>query len=81
MVCPVLLSTIQDLSVLRVFLPKDLKPLPERQNAWKSLLEVQKRFPEGTPPLDPLKHMKITDEMFVQLIEVRFPLFSLLCHI
>ncbi|KAG9015610.1 ATP-dependent RNA helicase mtr4 [Tulasnella sp. 427] len=69
MVCPVLLSTIQDLSVLRVFLPKDLKPLPERQNAWKSLLEVHKRFPEGIPPLDPLKHMKITDEMFVQLVE------------
>ncbi|KAG8932975.1 ATP-dependent RNA helicase mtr4, partial [Tulasnella sp. 408] len=69
MVCPVLLSTIQDLSVLRVFLPKDLKPLSERQNAWKSLLEVQKRFPEGIPPLDPLKHMKITDEKFVQLVE------------
>ncbi|KAG8911349.1 ATP-dependent RNA helicase mtr4, partial [Tulasnella sp. 417] len=69
MVCPVLLSTVQDLSVLRVFLPKDLKPLSERQNAWKSLLEVQKRFPEGIPPLDPLKHMKITDEKFVQLVE------------
>lgn len=78
MVCPVLLSTIYQISMLRVFLPKDLRQLGARQNAWKSVLEVQRRFPDGIALLDPVKNMNINDARFVDLLQVRM-LTTLLC--
>lgn len=71
MVCPVLLSTITQISLLRVFLPKDIRGLQARQTAWKSVLEVQKRFPDGIALLDPVKNMNITDAKFLELQKVR----------
>ena len=36
LIVPVLLSTIEQISHLRVYLPKDLRSLPARETAWKS---------------------------------------------
>ncbi|KAI0360780.1 antiviral helicase [Trametes cingulata] len=69
LVVPVLLSTIDSISRLRVFMPKDLRPLQQRETTWKAVMEVQSRFPKGIPLLDPIADMKITDEKFKELVQ------------
>lgn len=71
LVVPVLLSTIEQISYLRVHLQKDIRPLPAREMAWKSVLEVKRRFKDGIPLLDPVQNMQITDDKFKALVEVR----------
>ncbi|KAJ1029858.1 hypothetical protein NDA13_003097 [Ustilago tritici] len=68
-VVPVLLSTIQSLSGIRIFLAKDLRPTEPRETVRKNLVEVKRRFPKGVPLLDPIKDMKIKDESFAHLVE------------
>lgn len=70
LVVPVLLSTIEGISHIRIFLPKDLRPDPARETAWKSVLEVQRRFPDGIMLLDPIDNLGIKDEKFQQLVKV-----------
>ena len=67
-VVPVLLSTVEELSGIRIFLPKDLKPLESREQVHKNIREVRRRFPTNLPLLDPAKDMKITDEGFKVLL-------------
>ncbi|KAI0718441.1 antiviral helicase [Cerioporus squamosus] len=69
LVVPVLLSTIDSISRLRLFMPKDLRSLDQRNTTWKSVLEVQSRFPDGIPLLDPIADMKITDDKFKELVQ------------
>ncbi|TFY77896.1 hypothetical protein EWM64_g6115, partial [Hericium alpestre] len=69
-VVPILLSAVEGISHLRVFLPKDLRSSTARETAWKSLLEVQCRFPDGITFLDPIKDMKIQDEQFKFLVDM-----------
>ncbi|EIN05504.1 antiviral helicase [Punctularia strigosozonata HHB-11173 SS5] len=69
LVVPVLLSTIDAISHLRIYLPKDLRQPQARETTWKSVLEVQKRFPDGIPLLDPVENMKIDDAKFMELIK------------
>ena len=59
---PVLLSTVDGISILRVYPPKDLRLLEARGTVWRSILEVHKCFPDGIPLLDPIANMNITDE-------------------
>lgn len=77
LVVPVLLSTVDGLSFIRIYLPKDLRVLPARETAWKSVLECQKRFSNEIPMLDPIGHMKIEDEKFKVLVEVSIFSFTL----
>lgn len=70
LVVPVLLSTIEGISHIRIFLPKDLRPDSARETAWKSVLEVQRRFPDGIMLLDPVDNLGIKDEKFQQLVKV-----------
>lgn len=70
LVVPILLSTIEGISHLRIFLPKDLRQEPARETVWKSVLEVQRRFPDGIMLLDPIENMNIKDEKFKQLVKV-----------
>ena len=70
LVVPVLLSIIEGLSHLRIFLPKDLRPLSARETVWKSVQEVHRRFPEGIAMLDPIENMDIKDEKFKALVKV-----------
>ncbi|TFY77707.1 hypothetical protein EWM64_g6305 [Hericium alpestre] len=68
-VVPILLSAVEGISHLRVFLPKDLRSSAARETAWKSLLEVQRRFPDGITFLDPIEDMKIQDKQFKSLVD------------
>ncbi|KAI5456535.1 rRNA-processing arch domain-containing protein [Mariannaea sp. PMI_226] len=68
-VVPCLLTCIKAISQIRVFLPKDgLKSDKDRDQVRKSLAEVQRRFPDGVPTLDPLENMEISDESFKKLL-------------
>ncbi|KAF9004640.1 rRNA-processing arch domain-containing protein [Cyathus striatus] len=69
LVVPVLLSTIDGISHIRIFLPKDLRQDQARETAWKSVLEVQRRFPDGIALLDPVQNMGIKDEKFRELVK------------
>ncbi|GAA5824731.1 hypothetical protein JCM11251_005318 [Rhodosporidiobolus azoricus] len=67
-VVPVLLSTLDGISHIRIFLQKDLKPLEARMQALKSVKEVKRRFPDGIALLDPVENMGIVDEAFKKLL-------------
>jgi ATP-dependent RNA helicase DOB1 len=71
LVLPVLLSTLNGISHLRIYLPKDLRPNGARETVWKSILEVQRRSPDGIPLLDPIENMEIKDEKFKVLVKVK----------
>ncbi|EKM75469.1 hypothetical protein AGABI1DRAFT_46451 [Agaricus bisporus var. burnettii JB137-S8] len=68
-IVPVLLSTIESISSLRLFVPKDLRQESAREHLWKSVLEVQGRFPNGLTLLDPVQHMGIQDQKFKDLVK------------
>lgn len=70
MVLSVLLSTLDGISHLRIHLPKDLRSIGQRETVWKSVLEVQRRTPDGIPLLDPIENMGIKDEKFKVLVKV-----------
>ncbi|XP_032886459.1 exosome RNA helicase MTR4 [Amblyraja radiata] len=61
-VVPIMLHLISAISSVRLYIPKDLRPLDNRQSVLKSIQEVQKRFPEGVPLLDPIDDMGIKDQ-------------------
>ena len=63
------LDTIDRISAVRLFVPQDTKPQEARKNIMKSLKEVQRRFPDGLPLLDPVKDLKINVGEFNKLLE------------
>lgn len=67
-VVSVILSALDGIGHLRIFLPKDLKTADQRLTVHKSISEVKKRFPDGIALLDPIENMKIVDDAFKQLI-------------
>ncbi|KAH7911745.1 ATP-dependent RNA helicase [Hygrophoropsis aurantiaca] len=69
LVVPILLATVDGISHIRLFLPKDLRQDQARDTVWKSVLEVQKRFPAGIVLLDPIQNMNIKDDKFKSLIK------------
>ena len=72
-VVPVLLSCIESIGHLRVFLPNELKSTEQKNNVRKALSEVKKRFPDGIAILDPIENMQIKDESFKRLLRVCLP--------
>lgn len=70
LVVPVLLTTLEGISHIRIFLPKDIRQDQARETVWKSVIEVQRRFPDGIALLDPVQNMGIKDEMFKTLVKV-----------
>ncbi|KAJ8093258.1 ATP-dependent RNA helicase mtr4 [Marasmius tenuissimus] len=68
LVVPVLLSTVESLSHIRVHLPKDIRQEQARETVWKSVLEVHRRYPT-VMLLDPVKNMGIKDDKFKALIQ------------
>lgn len=71
-VVPCMLTCIDSIGHVRVFLPKDLRSAEERNSVKKALEEVKRRFPDGMPVLDPIENMKITDASFKKLLRVCF---------
>ncbi|KAI1139571.1 antiviral helicase [Hypoxylon sp. FL0543] len=69
---PCMLTCIKALSQIRVFMPKDVKNREDvesvRKQILKSLKEVERRFPDGMPILDPIENMNITDDSFKKLL-------------
>lgn len=50
---------VDDLSSIRVYIAKDLRPLEARERAARSVDEVLRRFPNGVPTLDPEEDMQV----------------------
>ena len=68
-IVPVVMSTIEALSSIRIQLPKDLKSMDHRLDLRKLVEEVKRRFPDSVPCLDPIKNMGIKDESFKNLVK------------
>ncbi|PBK60634.1 DSHCT-domain-containing protein [Armillaria solidipes] len=69
LIVPILLSAIEGICSLRIFLPKDLAQGQQRETVWKSVLETRRWFPDDVPLLDPLRDMGIKDEKFAILVK------------
>ncbi len=67
-VVPVLLSCVEAIGHVRIFLPADLKSADQRNTVRKSIDEVKRRFPDGIAVLDPIENMGITDVSFKKLL-------------
>ncbi|KAH8685608.1 rRNA-processing arch domain-containing protein [Tricladium varicosporioides] len=67
-VVPVLLSCIEAIGHVRIFLPKDLHAASDRNTVRKAIDEVKRRFPDGIAILDPIDNMHITDDSFKKLL-------------
>ncbi|EDO17207.1 hypothetical protein Kpol_1035p20 [Vanderwaltozyma polyspora DSM 70294] len=67
-ILPVTLESVTSVGNLRLFMPKDIKASGQKETVGKSLQEVQRRFPNGIPEIDPVKNMKIDDEDFHKLL-------------
>ena len=70
-VVPILLSCVESIGHVRIFLPTDLKSADQRNTARKSIDEVKRRFPDGIAVLDPIENMGIKDTSFKKLLRVR----------
>ncbi|XP_068429477.1 exosome RNA helicase MTR4 isoform X1 [Clinocottus analis] len=68
-VVPVMLHLLTSISSVRLYIPKDLRPFDNRQLMLKSIQEVQKRFPDGVPLLDPVDDMGIKDVGLKKVIQ------------
>ncbi|XP_047506504.1 exosome RNA helicase MTR4 [Pieris napi] len=68
-VVPVLHTLINQISSLRVYYPKDLRPADSRKSVLKTINEVKKRFPDGPPLLNPIKDMKIDEPVFKDCVD------------
>ncbi|KAL2250954.1 DExH-box ATP-dependent RNA helicase DExH10 isoform X2 [Sesamum indicum] len=66
-VVPVQLPLLSALSKLRISVPSDLRPMEARQTILLAVLELEKRYPQGLPKLNPVKDMGINDLEFVEL--------------
>ncbi|OAD61477.1 Superkiller viralicidic activity 2-like 2 [Eufriesea mexicana] len=68
-VVPVIHTLISQISSLRLYYPKDLRPSDNRKSVLKTILEVKKRFPDGPPLLNPITDMHIEDEAFKDIVK------------
>ncbi|KAK2871379.1 hypothetical protein Q8A67_023906 [Cirrhinus molitorella] len=68
-VVPVILHLITSISSVRLYIPKDLRSYENRQSMLKSIQEVQKRFPDNIPLLDPIDDMGIKDPALKKVIQ------------
>lgn len=67
-VVPVMLNLLDSISSIRIYIPKDLRSQENRQSVGKSVQEVQKRFKDGIPVLDPIEDMKISDPQLQKVV-------------
>jgi len=67
-VIPCLLTCLKALSQVRVFIPKKCESRADKDTVGNYYDEVNRRFPDGIPILDPLENMGIRDESFKKLL-------------
>jgi len=63
------LNNIENISAIRIFIPKDCTTIESRRKVHSAVNEVKNRFKEGVPLLDPVDDLGITDESFKTLID------------
>ncbi|XP_033354866.1 exosome RNA helicase MTR4 [Bombus vosnesenskii] len=68
-VVPVIHTLISQISSLRLYYPRDLRPSDNRKSVLKTIQEVKKRFPDGPPLLNPITDMHIEDEAFKDIVK------------
>ncbi|KAK7100745.1 exosome RNA helicase MTR4-like [Littorina saxatilis] len=68
-VVPILTKLIQSLSAIRLYIPSDLRSSEHRLSVYKSMQEVEKRFPDGLPLLDPIEDMGIKEKGLKEVIK------------
>ncbi|KAJ3342487.1 ATP-dependent RNA helicase mtr4 [Gonapodya sp. JEL0774] len=68
-VVPCVIETLDGISSVKVFVPKDMRSLEARNQLGKTIREVEKRFPSGLPILDPIADMGIKDDKFKKLLK------------
>lgn len=66
-----LLSCLEGISGIRIFLPQDIKSQEQRNITKKNIEEVKRRFSDGISILDPVENMGIVDDSFKALLRVR----------
>ena len=66
---PVELSVLDGLSTIRLHLPKDVRPTDAQLVILKSISEVERRFPDAVPLLDPIKDQGVADPAFKGLCD------------
>ena len=59
-----MLKHLTKFSSVRLYVPKDLRSSDSRYSVQKAMEEVEKKFPDGLPLLDPVRDMKIKQEEF-----------------
>ncbi|CAO2816579.1 unnamed protein product [Amaranthus hypochondriacus] len=67
-VVPVQLPLISSLSKLRISIPPDLRPIDARQSILLAVQELERRFPQGLPKLNPVKDMGIEEKEIIELV-------------
>ncbi|XP_038700399.1 DExH-box ATP-dependent RNA helicase DExH10-like isoform X2 [Tripterygium wilfordii] len=67
-VVPVQLPLISALGKIMISIPSDLRPLEARQSILLAVKELETRFPNGLPKLNPVKDMNIDDPEIVELV-------------
>ncbi|GAB1860811.1 MTREX helicase [Camponotus japonicus] len=68
-VVPISHNSISQISSLRLYYPKDLRPSDNRKSVLKTIREVKKRFPDGPPLLNPITDMHIEDQSFKDIVK------------
>ena len=63
------LDSIERISAVKLFIPQDTHSPETRKNVGTAIREVQKRFPEGVPLLDPVQDLKVQEPEFKTLLQ------------
>ena len=85
-VVQILMNCVEDVSSIRIFMPKDLRPAVNRNTVKKTVDEVLKRYEGNVPCLDPIEDMKVSVFLFFFSVFLLFSIvfsscyFSLSCH-
>jgi len=63
------LNTVDGISTIRTKVPNNLKSIDSRNQVYKTLQETKKRFKNNIPLLDPVEHMNIKEQEFINLLK------------
>ena len=80
-VVQILMNCVEDVSSIRIFMPKDLRPAVNRNTVKKTVDEVLKRYEGNVPCLDPIEDMKVSVFLFFSFCVLFLFCFLFLCVI
>eukprot|EP00547_Thalassionema_nitzschioides_P008956 CAMPEP_0194227698 /NCGR_PEP_ID=MMETSP0156-20130528/42992_1 /TAXON_ID=33649 /ORGANISM="Thalassionema nitzschioides, Strain L26-B" /LENGTH=1107 /DNA_ID=CAMNT_0038960191 /DNA_START=38 /DNA_END=3361 /DNA_ORIENTATION=- len=74
------LDCVDRISAVVLYVPKDVHPPEARKNVGIAVKEVQKRFPDGVPLLDPIKDLCVKDPEYQLLLARATELTTRMAH-